>query len=53
MAKLTNGAVKEAVKPGRYGDGVGLYLVVTPSRAKNWVQRIVVDGQRVDKGLGG
>ena len=53
MAKLTNAAVKAAVKPGRLGDGGGLYLVVTPSLTKNWVQRIVVDGPRADKGLGG
>lgn len=30
-------------KPGRYGDGNGLYLVVDPSGAKRWVLRTVVD----------
>jgi hypothetical protein len=39
--------------PGRYGDGNGLYLVVSSTGAKRWVQRIVVDGRRRDLGLGG
>jgi len=38
--------------PGRYGDGHGLYLVVDPSGAKRWIQRIVVTGKRCDLGLG-
>ena len=53
MANLTNSAVKEAAKPGRYGDGGGLYLHITPHGTKSWVQRIVIDGARLDKGLGG
>ena len=53
MAKMTNAAVKTADTPGRLGDGGGLYLVVTPSLTKNWIQRIVINGQRADKGLGG
>ncbi len=53
MAKLTNSAVKEAAKPGRFGDGGGLYLHITPNGTKSWVQRIVIDGARLDKGLGG
>ncbi len=44
------GAVK---KPGRYGDGNGLYLLVKPSGSKSWVLRTVVQGRRRDMGLGG
>jgi hypothetical protein len=39
--------------PGRYADGNGLYLVVSPSGAKRWILRIVIDGRRRDLGLGG
>ena len=45
--------VKGLRKPGRYGDGQGLYLNVAPGGSKNWVQRITVDGKRRDLGLGG
>ena len=40
-------------KPGRHGDGNGLYLVVKPSGSKSWVIRTVVRGRRCDIGLGG
>ncbi len=53
MGKLTALKVKALQKPGRYGDGAGLYLVVRPSGSKSWVQRAVVDGRRRDMGLGG
>ena len=53
MGKLTALKVKGLQKPGRYGDGAGLYLVVRPSGSKSWVQRAVVDGRRRDIGLGG
>jgi len=39
-------------EPGRYGDGLGLHLVVTEAGAKRWIQRIVIRGKRVDLGLG-
>ena len=51
MTKLTALAVKNA-KPGRHGDGQGLYLLVKPSGAKSWVLRIQADGKRQDIGLG-
>ncbi len=38
--------------PGRHADGGGLYLLVDPSGAKRWVLRTVVQGRRVDMGLG-
>ncbi len=40
-------------KPGRHGDGNGLYLLVKPTGAKSWVLRTVVRGRRCDIGLGG
>lgn len=51
VAKLTALKVKNA-KPGRHGDGGGLYLLVSPSGAKSWMIRIVVEDKRRDLGLG-
>ena len=51
MPKLTALTVKNA-KPGKHGDGEGLYLLVKPSGAKSWVLRIQADGKRQDIGLG-
>ena len=53
MVKLTAKGVKALTKPGRYGDGGGLYMVVRPTGSKGWVMRAVVDGRRRDIGLGG
>ncbi len=50
---LTARQVSTISKSGRHGDGAGLYLNVTKTGAKSWVQRIVVDGRRRDIGLGG
>ena len=52
MGSLTAFKANALSKPGRYGDGDGLYLNVAPSGSKSWVQRIVVDGRRRDIGLG-
>ena len=52
MGKLTALAARALSKPGRHGDGDGLYLNVAPSGSKSWVQRIVIDGRRRDMGLG-
>ena len=52
MGKLTALAAKNLSRPGRHGDGGGLYLNVAPSASKSWVQRIVIDGRRRDVGLG-
>ena len=51
--KLTARFAETVTKPGRHGDGNGLYLVVKPSGAKSWVLRTVVHGRRCDIGLGG
>lgn len=50
---LTQVRINNLSKPGRYGDGNGLYLVVDESGAKRWVLRTVVHGKRRDMGLGG
>jgi integrase len=51
MAKLTAKSVERA-KPGRHADGLGLYLLVSKTRAKSWVLRVQVHGKRRDIGLG-
>ncbi len=53
MGKLTATAVKAASKPGRYGDGDGLYLVIDKRGGKSWIVRVQKDGRRRDIGLGG
>ncbi len=52
MGRLTALSAKTLSKPGRHGDGDGLYLTVAPAGTKSWVQRIVVQGRRRDIGLG-
>ena len=51
MGKLTAIGVRNA-RPGRHGDGDGLFLVVKPSGARSWVLRVQADGTRRDVGLG-
>ena len=48
---LTAAAVKHA-KPGKHYDLHGLFLLVEPSGAGRWVQRLVIRGRRRDLGLG-
>ena len=52
MANLTAQQIKEIDRPGKYSDGRGLLLVVSPAGTKSWAQRITVDGKRIDRGLG-
>ena len=53
MGKLKALEVKNLKAPGRYSDGTaGLMLFVQKSGSKSWVQRVMVDGQRKDIGLG-
>jgi integrase len=49
--KLTARAAA-TTKPGRYGDGDGLYLVVSPSSARKWVFRFSFAGKVTEAGLG-
>ena len=53
MAKLTATKIKAVPYKGRYGDGDGLFLNVTATGTKSWVQRVMVHGRRRDIGLGG
>ncbi|WP_249194732.1 Arm DNA-binding domain-containing protein [Gluconobacter cerinus] len=48
MGRLSATSVKATKEPGRYGDGDGLYLVVS----KSWVCRVQKNGKRRDIGLG-
>ena len=52
MSKLTVAKCKALQKPGRHGDGGGLYLGVKPGGGKSWYQRIVIRGKRREMGLG-
>ena len=52
MGSLTATSVKAAGKPGRYGDGDGLFLLVGKGGAKSWMVRVQKDGRRRDIGLG-
>lgn len=52
--RMTKARAEMLTEPGRYPEGTvsGLYLRVASPTSKQWVQRIWVDGVRVDKGLG-
>ncbi|QUT05550.1 integrase arm-type DNA-binding domain-containing protein [Sphingobium phenoxybenzoativorans] len=52
MGKLNATIIGDLTEPGRYPDGDGLYLKVSPSGGKSWVLRIQVNGTRRDIGLG-
>ncbi len=50
MAKLNSILVAKLDKPGRYGDGNGLYLLVGPKGKKSWVFRYKIAHR--DRGMG-
>lgn len=50
--QLTAHFVRKIDRPGRYHDGWGLMLLVTPTGGKSWVQRLTIRGKRRDLGLG-
>jgi integrase len=52
MGKLTPALIKELTEPGRYSDGEGLLLQISPSGGKSWLMRVQVNGRRRDIGLG-
>jgi len=52
MGKLTKAIIEALKEPGRYADGDGLYLKISPSGGKSWVLRIQIKGTRRDIGLG-
>ena len=49
---LSAAFVRSTTKVGQHADGNGLYLVVEPSGAKRWMQRITIRGKRTEMGLG-
>ncbi len=50
--RLTAVAVARKKKPGRYGDGRGLWLQVSPSGTKSWLFRYMRNGKARQMGLG-
>ena len=52
MSRLTAARVRTLKSPGMHGDGGGLYLKVSRTGARSWIQRITVAGRRRDLGLG-
>jgi integrase len=52
MGKLTALKIKRKKKPGRYGDGGGLYLAVNENGAKSWIFMWKKPGKRHAMGLG-
>lgn len=52
MGRLTDLDAHRLTRPGRYGDGNTLYLSVSRTGSKSWVQRIGIRGRRHDLGLG-
>jgi integrase len=52
MGKLTKDLVRSLVEPGRYSDGDGLMLQISPKGGRSWLFRVQVNGRRRDIGLG-
>ena len=52
MGKLTSLGIRKITQPGKYGDGLGLYINVAKGGSKSWIQRITIDGKRREIGLG-
>ncbi|NNC73168.1 MAG: integrase arm-type DNA-binding domain-containing protein [Sphingomonadaceae bacterium] len=52
MGKLTAAAVKALKEAGRFGDGDGLFLLVSKTGSRSWVVRAQKNGRRRDIGLG-
>ena len=50
--KLSARTVATLAKPGRYGDGSGLYLVVSETGARKWVFRFTFGGRVTEMGFG-
>ncbi len=52
MAGHLNARKVETAKPGKYGDGANLYLVVSKTGARKWVLRFIFRGKAKEMGLG-
>lgn len=53
LNRLTARQVSSFKEPGRYSDGGGLYLRVTPAGGRSWVFMVRSGGKRTEIGLGG
>jgi integrase len=49
---LPANALEKIKSPGLHSDGGGLYLQISPSGARSWVFRFMLNGKRRDMGLG-
>ncbi len=52
VGKLSPAKVRHASKPGLYGDGGGLWLLVGPTGGKSWIYRFMINGRARAMGLG-
>lgn len=52
MAGKLTARAAATTKPGRYGDGAGLWLVVSATGARKWVFRFTFGGKVTEMGLG-
>lgn len=52
LNKLTALQVKSLTRPGRFADGGGLYLQVSPTGTRSWLFRFTRDGKAREMGLG-
>ena len=52
--RMTKARAEALTEPGRYPEGTvtGLFLRIAPGGSKQWIQRVRINGVRVDKGLG-
>lgn len=50
--KLTALGVSREKKPGRYGDGGGLYLVIDPGGSRRWIMKFRQNNREREMGLG-
>jgi integrase len=52
MSKLTVKKVQSLTKPGKYGDGRNLWLIIGPTGRKRWEFRYTIGGRSREMGLG-
>jgi integrase len=52
MGKLCATGVRAATRPGKLGDGDGLFLLVGSTGSKSWIVRVQKNGHRRDIGVG-
>jgi len=52
LHKLSPLKVRKETKAGRYSDGGGLYLQVSPTQTKSWLFRYMLNGKARQMGLG-